>query len=132
MRAKRMIAGIVLAAGGSTRMGRPKMLLPAGGGTLLSAAVAPLLEAGLELVVVVLGDRAEEIRRRAQLPAAPAAGARCLRRMASRHVVVAQARPRVLRRRRRGPRLARGSARSHGGARPDGHGGPRGGAWPPR
>ena len=66
-----MIAGIVLAAGGSTRMGRPKMLLPAGGGTLLSAAVAPLLEAGLERVVVVLGDRAEEVRRGARLPADP-------------------------------------------------------------
>ena len=66
-----MIAGIVLAAGGSTRMSRPKMLLPAGDGTLLSAAVAPLLEAGLERVVVVLGDRAEEVRRGARLPADP-------------------------------------------------------------
>src|ERR1700682_6046394 len=66
-----MIAGIVLAAGASTRMGRAKMLLPAGGGTLLSAAVAPLLEAGLERVVVVLGDRAEEVRRGARLPADP-------------------------------------------------------------
>ena len=66
-----MIAGIVLAAGGSTRMGRAKMLLPARGGTLLSAAVAPLLEAGLERVVVVLGDRAEEVRRGARLPADP-------------------------------------------------------------
>ena len=66
-----MIAGIVLAAGGSTRMGRPKMLLPAPGGTLLSAAVAPLLEAGLDRVVVVLGDRAEEVRRGARLPADP-------------------------------------------------------------
>jgi molybdenum cofactor cytidylyltransferase len=66
-----MIAGIVLAAGGSTRMGRPKMLLPAGGGTLLSATVAPLLEAGLDRVVVVLGDRAEEIRHGAGLPEDP-------------------------------------------------------------
>lgn len=66
-----MIAAIVLAAGASTRMGRPKMLLPAGGGTLLSAAVQPLLEAGLDRVVVVLGDRAEEVRRGAQLPADP-------------------------------------------------------------
>jgi CTP:molybdopterin cytidylyltransferase MocA len=63
-----MIAGIVLDAGGSTRMGRPKMLLPAGSGTLLSVAVAPLLEAGLDRVVVVLGDRAEEVCRRARLP----------------------------------------------------------------
>jgi molybdenum cofactor cytidylyltransferase len=66
-----MIAGIVLAAGGSTRMGRPKMLLAAPGGTLLTAAVAPLLEAGLDRVVVVLGDRAEEVRRGARLPADP-------------------------------------------------------------
>jgi molybdenum cofactor cytidylyltransferase len=66
-----MIAGIVLAAGGSTRMGRPKMLLPAGSGTLLSAAVAPLLEAGLDRVVVVLGDRAEEVRSGARLPTDP-------------------------------------------------------------
>jgi molybdenum cofactor cytidylyltransferase len=66
-----MIAGIVLAAGGSTRMGRPKMLLPARGGTLLSAAVAPLLEAGLDRVVVVLGERAEEVRRGARLPTDP-------------------------------------------------------------
>jgi molybdenum cofactor cytidylyltransferase len=66
-----VIAGIVLAAGGSTRMGRPKMLLPAPGGTLLSAAIEPLLEAGLDRVVVVLGNRAEEVRRSAQLPADP-------------------------------------------------------------
>jgi molybdenum cofactor cytidylyltransferase len=66
-----MIAGIVLAAGGSTRMGRPKMLLPVGGGTLLSATVAPLLEAELDRVVVVLGDRAEEVRHGAGLPEDP-------------------------------------------------------------
>jgi molybdenum cofactor cytidylyltransferase len=52
-------------------MGRSKMLLPAGGGTLLSAAVAPLLEAGLDRVVVVLGDQAEEVRRGARLPVDP-------------------------------------------------------------
>jgi len=66
-----MIAGIVLAAGGSTRMGRPKMLLPVGVGTLLSAAVAPLLGAGLDRVVVVLGDRVQEVRRGARLPDDP-------------------------------------------------------------
>jgi len=66
-----MIAGVVLAAGGSTRMGRPKMLLPVRGGTLLSAVVVPLLEAGLDRVVVVLGDRAEEVGRGARLPADP-------------------------------------------------------------
>ena len=36
-------AAIVLAAGASSRMGRPKMLLPVGGRTMLAAAVAPHL-----------------------------------------------------------------------------------------
>jgi molybdenum cofactor cytidylyltransferase len=63
-----MIAAIVLAAGGSTRMGRPKMLLPLRRGTLLSAAVEPLLSAGLDRVVVVLGDRAGEVKEGADLP----------------------------------------------------------------
>ncbi len=60
--------GIVLAAGASTRMGRPKMLLPVRGTTLLASAVTPLLEAGLERVVVVLGHGAEAVRRRAGVP----------------------------------------------------------------
>lgn len=62
------VAGLVLAAGASTRMGRPKMLLPLGGGTVLSAVVAPLLVAGLERVVVVLGHAAVEVRLGARLP----------------------------------------------------------------
>lgn len=65
------IAAIVLAAGASTRMGRTKMVLPLGRGTVLSAAVAPLLEAGLDRVVVVLGHEAEEVLRRAGLPQDP-------------------------------------------------------------
>jgi CTP:molybdopterin cytidylyltransferase MocA len=52
-------------------MGRPKMLLPYGSGTLLSSAVAPHLEAGVERVIVVLGDRADEVRSAAGLPADP-------------------------------------------------------------
>lgn len=63
-----MIAGLVLAAGGSTRMGRPKMLLPVPGGTLLSSAVRALLDAPLDSVVVVLGHAAERIRREAAIP----------------------------------------------------------------
>jgi molybdenum cofactor cytidylyltransferase len=67
-----MIAAIVLAAGASSRMGRLKMLLSAGAGrTLLSAAVWPLLEAGLPRVVVVLGCEAERVRRGAGLPEDP-------------------------------------------------------------
>src|SRR5262249_7925018 len=66
-----MIGAMVLAAGGSTRMGRPKMLLPFGPGTILSSATAPLLEAGLARVVVVLGADAEHVRREAALPDDP-------------------------------------------------------------
>lgn len=58
-------AAIVLAAGEARRMGRPKLALPVGGGTLLSAALAPLLASPLEGVVVVLGHAAEEVRRAA-------------------------------------------------------------------
>jgi len=43
------------------------MLLPVGDKTLLSACIAPLVEAGLELIIVVLGDRAEQVRQRAGL-----------------------------------------------------------------
>jgi nicotine blue oxidoreductase len=62
------IAGIVLAAGASARMGRPKMLLPMGGGTLLSVVAQALLDGGLDDVVVVLGHDAEVVRRAARLP----------------------------------------------------------------
>jgi nicotine blue oxidoreductase len=63
-----MVAGIVLAAGASSRMGRPKMLLPLGAGTLLSAVTQALLDGGLARVVVVLGHEAAVIRRGARLP----------------------------------------------------------------
>ena len=36
----RFVAGLVLGAGGSTRLGRPKQLLPYGEGTLLGHVVA--------------------------------------------------------------------------------------------
>ena len=65
------LATIVLAAGGSSRMGRPKMLLPVGGRTLLAAAVAPHLEAGIGKVVVVLGKDAAAVARDAGLPDDP-------------------------------------------------------------
>lgn len=58
-----MIASVVLAGGASSRMGRPKMLLPWGAGTVLSASVGAHLEAGVDLVVVVLGPGGEEVWR---------------------------------------------------------------------
>ncbi len=63
------IASIILAAGASRRMGRPKMLLPYRSGTVLSSAVAPHLEAGAGRVIVVLGYGADEVRAAAKLPA---------------------------------------------------------------
>jgi molybdenum cofactor cytidylyltransferase len=65
------IASIVLAAGASSRMGSPKMLLPVGAQTMVAAAVAPHLAAGFGRTVVVLGKDARRIRAEAGLPADP-------------------------------------------------------------
>lgn len=56
------IAAIVLAAGASTRMGRPKQLLPVGGRPMLTLAVDAARAAGCEPTVVVLGRDAEACR----------------------------------------------------------------------
>ena len=58
-----MIAGLILAAGESSRMGRDKALLVYRGRTFLETLFATLREAGLEHIAVVLGHHAEEIRR---------------------------------------------------------------------
>jgi CTP:molybdopterin cytidylyltransferase MocA len=60
------VAAIILAAGESTRMGRPKALLDWGGRTLLQHQIDTFSEAGCEPVVVVLGARAHQIRARTQ------------------------------------------------------------------
>lgn len=57
-----MIAGILLAAGESTRMGQLKALLPWRGATLLQSQLAALAEAELSPLIVVLGHRADELR----------------------------------------------------------------------
>jgi len=51
-----VISGLILAAGLSRRMGRPKQLLPYGDATLLSHAVAVALASPLDEVVVVLSS----------------------------------------------------------------------------
>lgn len=56
------IAGIVLAAGVSSRMGRPKQLLPFRGQTVLECVVDGALHSPLHKVVVVLGHKSESIR----------------------------------------------------------------------
>ena len=47
------IAAIVPAAGRSERMGRPKLILPIGGATVIARVVAALRQGGAEPVVVV-------------------------------------------------------------------------------
>jgi molybdenum cofactor cytidylyltransferase len=56
------VAGLLLAAGASTRMGTPKQILPAGDALLLERVLARSLQSKLDLVVLVLGFRAKEIR----------------------------------------------------------------------
>jgi molybdenum cofactor cytidylyltransferase len=55
-------AGIVLAAGASRRMGRPKQLLPFEGRPLLETVLAAARGARLDEIVLVLGAEAERIR----------------------------------------------------------------------
>jgi len=56
------VAGIVLAAGASRRMGRNKMLLELEGESLVRRAARRALAAGLSPVVVVLGHEADRAR----------------------------------------------------------------------
>ncbi len=60
-------AAVVLAAGGSRRLGRPKQLLDYRGATLLDATLAGVRQAGLGQVVVALGGAADEILDRVDL-----------------------------------------------------------------
>lgn len=57
------IAGVVLAAGGSSRLEQPKPLLRFRGRPLVSYAVEAALAAGLDPVTVVVGHASEEVRR---------------------------------------------------------------------
>jgi molybdenum cofactor cytidylyltransferase len=56
-----VIAGIVLAAGLSMRLGRPKQLLPLGGEPLLRRTLERVLASSLDKVVLVVGHQADEI-----------------------------------------------------------------------
>ena len=62
------LSGVILAAGRSTRMGRPKLLLPLGGRCLLQHVVDAALASRLDEVVLVLGSEAEELRAALELP----------------------------------------------------------------
>ena len=65
-----MIAGLILAAGESSRMGTPKATLAYRGRTFLERIVQALREGGLERLVVVLGHQAEDIQRQIKIETA--------------------------------------------------------------
>lgn len=56
-----MITAVVLAAGRSERMGRPKMLLPFGRRTLIETVLAGVRRSRVDDVVVVLGAHRENV-----------------------------------------------------------------------
>src|SRR6516164_184174 len=64
---------VIPAAGHSRRMGRPKLALPLGERTVLEHVVTALRQAGVELVLVVIGPHVPELA-----PLAERAGARVL------------------------------------------------------
>ena len=61
------VAVVVLAAGGSRRLGRPKQLLEFRGATLLDAALATARATEAAQVVVALGGAADEVTERVDL-----------------------------------------------------------------
>lgn len=55
-------AGLILAAGASRRLGRPKQLLPYGGGVLLDAVLATARDCGFGQTILALGAAAAEVQ----------------------------------------------------------------------
>jgi len=56
------VAGVVLAAGSSRRLGTPKQLLPVGGRTLLDATIARARRCGFDQLIVTLGASSDDVR----------------------------------------------------------------------
>ena len=56
------VAGVLLAAGGSRRLGSPKQLLTTSGVTLVELAAGQLIAAGCSPILVVLGAQAAAVR----------------------------------------------------------------------
>ncbi|MFP5364397.1 MAG: NTP transferase domain-containing protein [Thermoleophilia bacterium] len=69
-RAETFITGLVLGAGGSSRLGRPKQLLPYGERTLLDHTVQVARRSGFDQIVVPIGGAADEVRERVDLSGA--------------------------------------------------------------
>ena len=80
--ADEFVTGLVLAAGGSSRLGRPKQLLPYGGATLLDHTVEIARACEFDQLLVALGGEFEKVRARVDLRGAdvvinPGFGAGC-------------------------------------------------------
>jgi molybdenum cofactor cytidylyltransferase len=76
------VAGLVLAAGGSRRLGRPKQLLPYAGATLLDHTVTTARACEFDQLLVAVGGESEKVRERVNLAGAdvvvnPGFGAGC-------------------------------------------------------
>src|SRR5882672_3080269 len=56
-----MVSAVILAAGASTRMGTPKLLLPLGGEPLVRRTARQVCDAGFDDVLVVVGSEHEKI-----------------------------------------------------------------------
>ncbi|HEX8975090.1 MAG TPA: nucleotidyltransferase family protein [Solirubrobacteraceae bacterium] len=61
MPAERFVTGLVLAAGGSSRLGRPKQLLPYESGTLLDHVLGTARECAFDQLLCVVGGGAAEV-----------------------------------------------------------------------
>jgi molybdenum cofactor cytidylyltransferase len=64
------IVGVILAAGSSSRLGRPKQLLPLGGRPVLAHTLANASAAALDAIIVVLGHEAATIQEQVDLSGA--------------------------------------------------------------
>jgi molybdenum cofactor cytidylyltransferase len=67
---ERFVTGLVLAAGGSRRLGEPKQLLPYGSGTLLDHTLESARASGFDQLIVALGGSSADVRRRVDLSGA--------------------------------------------------------------
>jgi molybdenum cofactor cytidylyltransferase len=61
------VAGLVLAAGGSSRLGRPKQTLPYNGTTLLGHVLDSARACGFDQLVVAIGGAADDVRAKVDL-----------------------------------------------------------------
>ena len=66
-RTEPFVTGLVLAAGGSRRLGEPKQLLPYGSGTLLDHALDTARASGFDQLIVAIGGSSGEVRSRVDL-----------------------------------------------------------------